>query len=95
MKGKEVGTLVPMNSHSPRLKMKILIEINHKQKSIMKGYYVTFFIFKQKVKIWLVKGDILIDIEKCKDELCAVACPQESLELSRKINSKGYHYIVK
>jgi 2-oxoglutarate ferredoxin oxidoreductase subunit delta len=43
-----------------------------------------------------VKGDIIIDIEKCKGcELCASACPQESLELSRKINSKGYHYIVK
>lgn len=43
-----------------------------------------------------VKGDILIDIEKCKGcELCAVACPQESLQLSREINSKGYHYIVK
>ncbi len=43
-----------------------------------------------------VKGDILIDIEKCKGcELCVAACPQESLELSRKLNSKGYHYIVK
>ncbi len=43
-----------------------------------------------------IKGDILIDIEKCKGcELCAVACPQESLQLSREINSKGYHYIVK
>lgn len=43
-----------------------------------------------------VKGDILIDIEKCKGcELCAAACPQDSLELSRKLNSKGYHYIVK
>jgi 2-oxoglutarate ferredoxin oxidoreductase subunit delta len=43
-----------------------------------------------------VKGDIIIDIEKCKGcELCASACPQESLELSRKLNSKGYHYIVK
>ena len=43
-----------------------------------------------------VKGDIIVDIEKCKGcELCAAACPQESLELSRKINSKGYHYIVK
>ncbi len=43
-----------------------------------------------------VKGDIVIDIEKCKGcELCASACPQESLELSRKLNSKGYHYIVK
>lgn len=43
-----------------------------------------------------VKGDIIIDIDKCKGcELCASACPQESLELSRKLNSKGYHYIVK
>ena len=43
-----------------------------------------------------VKGDVIIDIEKCKGcELCAAACPQDSLELSRKINSKGYHYIVK
>lgn len=43
-----------------------------------------------------VKGDILVDIEKCKGcELCAAACPQDALELSRKLNSKGYHYIVK
>ena len=43
-----------------------------------------------------VKGDIFIDIEKCKGcELCAEACPQDTLELSRKLNSKGYHYIVK
>ncbi|NMB82149.1 MAG: ferredoxin family protein [Ignavibacteria bacterium] len=35
-------------------------------------------------------------MEKCKGcELCAAACPQESLELSRKLNSKGYHYIVR
>ncbi|MGE5363896.1 MAG: ferredoxin family protein [Bacteroidota bacterium] len=43
-----------------------------------------------------VKGDILVDIEKCKGcELCAAACPQHSLELSRNINAKGYHYIVR
>ena len=43
-----------------------------------------------------VKGDIVIDIEKCKGcELCASACPQQSLESTRKLNSKGYHYIVK
>ncbi|HEX2867962.1 MAG TPA: ferredoxin family protein [Ignavibacteriales bacterium] len=43
-----------------------------------------------------VKGDILVDIEKCKGcELCKVACPQNSLELSRKLNTKGYHYIVR
>ncbi len=43
-----------------------------------------------------IKGDILIDIEKCKGcELCVDACPQHSLEASRKVNQKGYLYIVK
>jgi 2-oxoglutarate ferredoxin oxidoreductase subunit delta len=43
-----------------------------------------------------VKGDIVIDIEKCKGcELCISACPQESLERSRTVNAKGYLYIVK
>jgi len=43
-----------------------------------------------------VKGDLFINIEKCKGcELCVVACPQKTIELSKKINSKGYHYIVK
>ncbi|MEG8945504.1 4Fe-4S dicluster domain-containing protein [Rosettibacter firmus] len=43
-----------------------------------------------------VKGDIIIDIEKCKGcELCVVACPQNTLGLSKKLNLKGYHYVVK
>ncbi len=43
-----------------------------------------------------VKGDIFVDIEKCKGcELCLVACPQDSLALSDKINKKGYHYMVR
>ena len=43
-----------------------------------------------------VKGDIIIDIEKCKGcELCVEACTQKSLETSRQINSKGYLYVVK
>lgn len=43
-----------------------------------------------------VKGDIILDIEKCKGcELCVVACPQDTLEQSRNVNSKGYLYIVK
>ncbi|RMD48615.1 MAG: ferredoxin family protein [Ignavibacteria bacterium] len=43
-----------------------------------------------------VKGDIVLNIEKCKGcELCVAACPQDSLEQSRKVNSKGYLYIVK
>ena len=42
------------------------------------------------------KGDILLDIEKCKGcELCVTACPQNSLEQSRNVNAKGYLYIVK
>lgn len=43
-----------------------------------------------------VKGDIIIDIDKCKGcELCVVACPQNTLALSKKLNLKGYHYVVK
>ncbi|MCF8306429.1 MAG: ferredoxin family protein [Ignavibacteriales bacterium] len=43
-----------------------------------------------------VKGDIIIDIEKCKGcELCVEACSQDSLTTSKKVNSKGYLYIVK
>ena len=43
-----------------------------------------------------VKGDIIIDVEKCKGcELCVDACPQDSLELSRNLNIKGFHYVVK
>ncbi len=43
-----------------------------------------------------VKGDIVIDIERCKGcELCVQACPQGALEKSRKVNNKGYLYIVK
>lgn len=42
-----------------------------------------------------VKGDIIIDIEKCKGcELCIEACPEETLSLSGKINQKGYRYAV-
>jgi len=43
-----------------------------------------------------VKGDIIIDIDKCKGcELCVDACPQEALEKSKRVNNKGYLYIVK
>lgn len=43
-----------------------------------------------------VKGDIIIDIEKCKGcELCVAACPQDSLAQAKKVNAKGYLYIVK
>jgi len=43
----------------------------------------------------MVRGTVAIDIETCKGcELCVEACPQESLQLSPKINALGYHYAV-
>ncbi len=42
------------------------------------------------------KGDVVIDIEKCKGcEVCLSACPNDVLALSNEVNSKGYHYAVK
>ncbi len=42
-----------------------------------------------------VKGTVKIDIETCKGcELCIEACPQDSLQMSKEINNKGYHYAV-
>jgi 2-oxoglutarate ferredoxin oxidoreductase subunit delta len=41
------------------------------------------------------RGKVIFDIETCKGcELCVKACPQESLELSPRINAQGYHYAV-
>ncbi len=43
----------------------------------------------------MVRGTVHFDIEMCKGcELCIDACPQESLQLSPKINTQGYHYAV-
>jgi 2-oxoglutarate ferredoxin oxidoreductase subunit delta len=43
----------------------------------------------------MAKGKVIFDIETCKGcELCIQACPQDSLELSPKINAQGYHYVV-
>ncbi len=42
------------------------------------------------------KGDVVINIEKCKGcEVCLTACPNEVLALSNEVNSKGYHYAMK
>lgn len=42
-----------------------------------------------------VQGTVKINIETCKGcELCVVACPQESLGMSKDINALGYHYAV-
>jgi 2-oxoglutarate ferredoxin oxidoreductase subunit delta len=43
----------------------------------------------------MARGTVLFDIETCKGcELCIEACPQESIELSSRINTQGYHYAV-
>lgn len=40
-------------------------------------------------------GHIQINIENCKGcELCVNECPQGSLQMSKNINKKGYHYAV-
>jgi 2-oxoglutarate ferredoxin oxidoreductase subunit delta len=42
-----------------------------------------------------VRGTVKLNIETCKGcELCIEACPQDSLALSKEINSLGYHYAV-
>jgi 2-oxoglutarate ferredoxin oxidoreductase subunit delta len=42
-----------------------------------------------------VKGTVKINIETCKGcELCIESCPQKSLQMSKGINTKGYHYAV-
>lgn len=41
-----------------------------------------------------VKGDIEVDIERCKGcEVCIDACPNDTIAMSKKVNSKGYHYM--
>ena len=40
-----------------------------------------------------VKGDIVIDIEKCKGcEVCIAACPNDVIAMAENVNGKGYHY---
>ncbi|MCE5304634.1 MAG: ferredoxin family protein [Chloroherpetonaceae bacterium] len=41
-------------------------------------------------------GEIIIDKDICKGcELCVDACPEKTLALSTKINSKGYNFVIK
>lgn len=41
----------------------------------------------------MIRGSVTIDKELCKGcELCIVACPQDSLSLSKQINVNGYNY---
>lgn len=42
-----------------------------------------------------IRGHVSIKIENCKGcELCIEECPQDSLEMSLKINQNGYHYAI-
>ncbi|MDA3861457.1 MAG: 4Fe-4S dicluster domain-containing protein [Melioribacteraceae bacterium] len=42
------------------------------------------------------KGNIIIDIEKCKGcEICMDACPEDVIAMSKEVNNKGYLYAVK
>ena len=49
----------------------------------------------QEKKTRKIKGRVEIDIQKCKGcELCVVACKEDVLKLSKKINNFGYRYAV-
>ncbi len=40
------------------------------------------------------KGTIVVDIERCKGcGVCINNCPQQVIQLSKKVNSKGYHFM--
>lgn len=42
-----------------------------------------------------VRGWVDVKIDTCKGcELCIDTCPQESLQMSKEINTSGYHYAV-
>ena len=39
------------------------------------------------------KGAIVVDTERCKGcSVCIANCPTDTIALSDKVNSKGYHY---
>lgn len=43
-----------------------------------------------------IKGDIVIDIERCKGcQLCVPVCPNDTIAMSDKVNAKGFKYAFK
>ena len=43
-----------------------------------------------------IKGDIVVNIERCKGcEVCIAACPFSVIAMSEEVNSKGYHFAMK
>lgn len=40
-----------------------------------------------------VRGDIVIDIERCKGcQVCVPACPNDCIAMAKNVNGKGYRY---
>lgn len=40
-----------------------------------------------------VKGEIVVDIERCKGcQVCISACKENVIGMSKKLNRKGYHF---
>lgn len=43
----------------------------------------------------MAKGRIIIDENRCKGcELCTAACPGNLIEMSKKLNTSGFHFAV-
>ncbi|TSA23631.1 MAG: 4Fe-4S dicluster domain-containing protein [Bacteroidetes bacterium] len=43
-----------------------------------------------------IKGDIVVNIERCKGcEVCIASCPFSTISMSEEVNSKGYHFAIK